>query len=126
MIRLVVYCDGMLNFETIQATIEKCRELGTDKDYQNFVRTFGSCFSGMRPVVYAHVRRAGFSGTGMKPDYFGIPLSKDEHDLQHQKHEAGLLRTKWPDVSREAAKDWFDNEAQRFRLLYIKHKGAKK
>lgn len=115
----------MPTYEQIQATRARCAELGTDKEFQEFVRSRASCLSGVGrgKCVYAHVRRAAFSGTGMKPEFSGVAMTDDEHKLQHQKGEATVLSARFGMViTPEAAKDWFDREAQYMRLLFIKMK----
>lgn len=73
--------------------------LGTDAEYQDWVRTQPSAYSGgcdwdcdkgEPRCEYAHVRRARDSGTGYKPKFSGIPLTHAEHHIQHQHGESAL------------------------------------
>ena len=89
---------------------------GSDADYQAWVREQASCVTGKRDWVeslgagrceYAHVRRvAGGGGISIKPDYWGVPLTHDEHRLQHLKGEAGMLADYGRRVDDAAA--WFE------------------
>lgn len=71
--------------------------LGGDKAYQEWCRTQPCVVSGDMDYsdkypegrcVYAHVRRADNSGTGMKPEYSGVPMKNEYHvAYQHQHGE---------------------------------------
>lgn len=118
----------MLTYEEIHASRARCAELGTDKEFQEFVRGRASCLSGLGrgKCVYAHVRRAAFGGTGMKTEFSGVAMTDEEHKLQHQKGEAAVLSARFGmAISPQAAKEWFDKEAQYLRLLFIKMKESK-
>lgn len=118
----------MLTYEQIQATRARCAELGTDKEFQEFVRVRASCVSGLGrgSCVYAHVRRAALGGMGMKTEFSGVPLTDEEHKLQHQKGEAAVLFARFGFlVTAAQAKEWFDKEAQYLRLEFIKMKERK-
>ena len=69
--------------------------LGTDDDYQDWVRQRPCVVCGDYDWVdgvgrceYAHVRRADNAGTGIKPAYSGVPLCHKDHALQHQHGES--------------------------------------
>lgn len=63
-----------------------CAAFGTDKDYQSWCRKQKCAKTGDdQNIQYAHVRRG--SGTGTKPNYWGIPLRQDWHAQQHQHGE---------------------------------------
>lgn len=101
---------------------------GSDADYQAWVREQASCVTGKRDWVeslgagrceYAHVRRvAGGGGMSIKPDYWGVPLTHDEHRLQHIKGEAGMLADYGRRVDDAAA--WFEKKAVECRSAWIK------
>lgn len=72
---------------------------GTDKMFLDWIRRQPSVVSGKFGAYNdqgegrceaAHVRRASNSGTGMKPEYSAVPLTPEEHRLQHQKGYAAL------------------------------------
>jgi len=105
---------------------EVCLALGSDEKYRKWIQEQPSCVSGKQDCVEfdgggamlceaAHVRRAYNSGVGIKPEYSCVPLTHDEHALQHQKGESELLSQMKPRThSRvtekwgvEHAKDWF-------------------
>lgn len=102
---------------------------GTDADYQAWVRQQPSCLSkkrdcdpdtGKEQCEYAHVRRANASGTGIKPEYCGVPLTHREHQLQHQSGEFELLKGFWSGASTDEAREWFDKKAVEYRTAWIK------
>lgn len=101
-----------------QETIEQCKALGTDREFQAFVKTFASPLGGAL-VVYAHVRRAWNSGTGMKPEFCGIPLTFGQHHIQHLKGERDLLAENNIKRTIEQSKAWFDNWAEFYRKEFI-------
>ncbi|WP_020474217.1 hypothetical protein [Zavarzinella formosa] len=96
----------------------------TDKAYRVWVQTLPSCISGQYSEwVHAegrnlacHVRRAGKSGTAYKAEYSCVPMTREEHDYQHQHGEAACLRRflggEW---TVETAKAWFDEQVVRYR-----------
>lgn len=63
----------------------------------------------------AHVRRvAEGSGTSERPPYFAVPLTSEQHRMQHQSGEgAALLR--WGSHPEADAKQWFEAKADHFR-----------
>lgn len=90
----------------------------SDKAYQSWVRRQPSCISGRFSewvngegrCEYAHVRRAATSGTGYKPLYSGVPLTHDEHAMQHQYGEAYVLAAHG--IITDDAKAWFEGMAR--------------
>lgn len=82
--------------------LDKAKHKGTDAQYQEWVRLWPSCLSGaysegVGKCEFAHVRRASNSGTAYKPEYSGIPLTHEEHALQHQKGESVFCPPEWYD-----------------------------
>jgi hypothetical protein len=76
--------------------------------FLDFVRTRKSCITDRFDVYLdsteenglceaAHVRRAGPSGIAHKPDYSAVPLTHEEHDLQHRQGELACLLRYLPD-----------------------------
>ena len=69
------------------------RAVGSDEEFQTWCREqpcavcAAAGHQSGQPVVYAHVRRAGISGTGIKPIYSGHPCCNQHHQQQHQKGE---------------------------------------
>lgn len=103
-----------------------------DKDYQAWVRRQPSCISGQYSewvngegrCEFAHVRRAAKGGTGYKPKFSGVPLTREEHRLQHEKGEAYVLAANG--IITEDAKAWFDEKAAEYlRLWQCKQKQLK-
>lgn len=102
------------------------RWAGTDGDYQEWVRNQSSCVSGKQDwnngvgkCEYAHVRRvANGAGTGIKPEYCGVPLTHEEHALQHAQGETALLRAF--NINFETAPEWFEKQAVKYRTDWIK------
>ena len=98
--------------------------LGTDDEYREWIQKQKSCVSGQWSEYVngegrceaAHVRRANESGTGYKPRYCCVPLTREEHMCQHQKGEEYLLYKYNPSfgigdmLSNDEAKEWFDTQ----------------
>ena len=93
--------------------------LGGDKAYQAFLREQPSALSGnyseyvngVGKCVVAHVRRANDSGTGYKPLFSAIPLTFEEHQLQHQHGEEHLKE-----------RSWWDKQVARYIIQFVKHR----
>lgn len=78
--------------------------VGTDKALLAWIRQQKSALSGQYGeyiddvgfCVPAHVRRVDLgSGTAIKPEYSAIPLTKEEHDLAHQKGDSAIGDDDW-------------------------------
>lgn len=102
----------------------------TDKDFQAWVRTQPSCISGSFSEwidgqgrnEYCHVRRvSNGSGMGVKPPFSGVPMTHEEHAMQHQKGEAYLLAAYG--IITDNAADWFEQKADEYLTAYKKIKG---
>lgn len=102
---------------------------GTDGNYQNWVRNQPSCVSRKFSAYaedgsgglceYAHVRRvANGAGTGIKPEYSGVPLTHEEHALQHAQGETALLQAYGIHFDDSAA--WFERQAVQHRTAWVK------
>ena len=120
-------------------SIEHLKAKGTDKQYTRFVQSLPSVISGnysewvngegKNPAC--HVRRASTSGIAYKPPYSAIPLTHEEHALQHQKGEwhcllrflpQAQLNEQFfkPDKPNELiAKEWFDEMINEVRLKWL-------
>jgi hypothetical protein len=71
-------------------------QFGTDKEFQDFVRKQPSAFSGKKEnIVFAHHRTAENSGTAIKPPFSGIPLTWEEHALQHRIGQYAFMPKWW-------------------------------
>ncbi len=96
-----------------------CKAFGTDAEFQDWVRRQPSCINGdTYDIVYAHVRRANNSGTAMKPEFSGVPLTDKQHRMQHQSGEKSLLASFDP----SDAKEWFDAKAADYRRKWCREK----
>lgn len=70
-------------------------QYGSDKEYQAWCRKQPSAYSGRKTdIVYAHYRTSDNSGTGIKPPFSGIPLTWEEHTIQHQVGQYNFM-PKW-------------------------------
>jgi len=102
--------------------------IGTDQQYQEFTRkrrcivTGGFDWDGEKGVErteFAHVRRAGDSGTAYKPEFSGVPLVSEIHRLQHNGGETAaydkyLVRRGIDSggvVTETNAREWFEKKA---------------
>ncbi len=100
----------------------KVREyFGGDKAYQDWCRQQRCALTGLTPCEYAHVRRAGDSGTAYKPKYSGIPLTHEAHAYQHQHGEQACIEHYKVDTKGKTAKEWFDHLAQNFLRTWLLH-----
>lgn len=101
--------------------------IGTDAEYHAWVQRQPSCISGEFSeyvdgegrCIAAHVRRAGQAGTGYKPPYQQIPLTNEEHRIQHQHGEAELLLESkilsLEHAALENVREWYDVQVFRHR-----------
>lgn len=88
-----------------------------DETYRKWIQRQPSCLSGTYSeyvngegrCVAAHVRRASGSGTGFKGDFACVPLTQEEHLLQHQHGEESLK-----------PKGWWDAQVEKYLTLYKK------
>ena len=112
-LKMIILMGLMMENESL---IEKAIRRGSDNEYQKWVRLWPSCLSGAYSEVvegvgkceFAHVRRASNSGTAYKPEYSGIPLTHDEHALQHQKGESVFCPP-----------EWYEAQAQKYLTMWI-------
>jgi len=87
---------------------------GTDKQYQAWCRTQPSAYSGdTRNIVFAHHRTAANAGTGFKPPFSGIPLTYEEHNLQHQIGAWSFMsRDRWDFLCQLHLEKWVNSMMQ--------------
>ena len=86
-----------------------------DKKYREWIQGQPSCISGQfsewvngeGQCVAAHVRRSHKSGTGFKPDFCCVPLTQEEHLLQHHYGEESLR-----------PKEWWDKQVEKYFTLW--------
>jgi hypothetical protein len=107
--------------------------IGSDDDFQEWVRRHHSCLSGRADwdedlgeprCEFAHVRRVSEgSGTAVKPPYFGVPLTHEEHRWQHDKGEIRTLAKfakatfeKLDKATSDCAAEWFQKQANKYRF----------
>lgn len=95
-----------------------CETLGTDDEYHEWIKGHKKSATGkvgvddVDPIVPAHVRRVkDGAGTSYKPPFTQIPLTKSEHDLQHQKGESAV-----------ADREQFDKWRVKYLTEWGKHK----
>lgn len=85
-----------LRLSSFFRTPDVWRSIGSDSDYQAWCRKQPCAYcksigNEKNSIEYAHVRRiADGAGTGIKPDYSGIPLCRDHHSNQHQHGESAI------------------------------------
>lgn len=99
----------------------KSKDERDDAAFLAWLRTQPSCVSGQFSIyvegkgknVSAHVRRARNSGVAIKPRFSAVPLTDEEHRIQHQHGYHGLLNRYRPEVwDRESAASWFDEQVK--------------
>lgn len=100
--------------------------MNTDNDFIKWVRRQPSCVSGSFSewvdgegrCEFAHVRRVSRgSGTGIKPMFSGVPLTHDEHAMQHEKGEAYLLAAYG--IITDDAVAWFEAQADEYLKRFM-------
>jgi len=84
--------------------IEKAKQKGDELDYIQWLHRWPSCLSGAYSewnngqgfCEAAHVRHVSLgSGTGTKPEYCAVPLTRAEHQLTHQKGDSIFAPSEW-------------------------------
>ncbi len=89
-----------------------------DAGFRRFIESHKSVLTGQSPTICCHVRRVKFgSGTAIKPDYYACPMTKPEHDYQHQHGELATLIKYRPQQhwTLETAKEFFENAAIHYK-----------
>ena len=76
--------------------------------------TFNQYQDGVGRNIACHVRRASNAGTGYKPKFSAVPMTDEQHKLQSTKGEAAVLYRYLTHFTAEEAKQWFDNQAQKY------------
>lgn len=84
------------------------RKFGTDENFQAWCRKKPSAYSGKNNnIVFAHYRTAKNSGTGIKPVYSGIPLTMQEHQIQHAIGQYSFMtRERWEYLVQAHLEQW--------------------
>ncbi|WP_088257003.1 hypothetical protein [Fimbriiglobus ruber] len=114
----------------IDALLLRAREKGTDEEFRAWVQKQPSCISarfsewlddiGEWRNPACHVRRAGKSGTAYKEPYACIPLTHEEHRIQHDRGEAACLnRFLGGEWSSDVASDWFDEQRLHYLRMWV-------
>lgn len=79
--------------------------------------------------IACHVRRASNGGTGFKPVFSAVPMTRRQHDLQHQQGELSVLMaytdyrkllSAYPGNGVLQAKAWFDEQARHYFDMWKK------
>lgn len=88
----------------IESLTKRAEGKAAESVYLSWLRRWPSALSGIyshydNGVGYceaAHVRMVEFgAGTGIKPEYFAIPLTHEEHRIQHEKGYSELAPVDW-------------------------------
>jgi hypothetical protein len=87
---------------TLEEVLTKARQKGRERLYLDWLKTQPSALSGHfswdegTPFCDpAHWRTAKHAGTSQKPEYLAIPLTHNEHLLQHQKGPSVIGTRDW-------------------------------
>jgi len=83
-------------------------KIGSDKQFRAWIqkqpsaisKDFSEWVDGEGRCEAAHVRRSNEAGVSYKPPYACIPLTHDEHQLQHQEGETALKPREWFEKAR--------------------------
>lgn len=98
----------------IETLIAEARETAPERRYLDWLRTQPSALSGHfswndgAPFCEpAHWRTARYAGIATKPEYLAIPLTHDEHALQHRKGQNLIgSRDWWEEQCRTHLQRW--------------------
>jgi hypothetical protein len=71
------------------------KEKPNDREFLDWLKTQPSALSGKTPCDPCHYRTAKNSGVGCKPLLSAIPLTRDEHRLQHQIGQYAFMPREW-------------------------------
>jgi hypothetical protein len=96
--------------------------IGSDDTYRKWIQKQPSVYSGDFSeyingdgrCIAAHVRRSGEAGTGYKPPYSCLPLTNDEHSLQHAHGESILAGLDWGKEKNKYLVNWAKKELAQF------------
>ena len=102
-----------------QDLLDKAIAKGTTEQFEAYARTFPSVLTndykeyinGDGVSVFAHLRDVSRgSGTGIKPDYSGVPLTQEQHAKQHQHgYDYYNPREWWEAESNKMLCKWINN-----------------
>ena len=85
---------------------------GSDEDYKAWCRTRPSAYNPRNTpsnskIEYCHYRTASNSGIAIKPPYSGIPMTMQEHQIQHRVGTFSFMeRERWEYLVLEHLKAW--------------------
>ena len=81
---------------------------------------FSQWLNGEGRNIAAHVRRIKYgAGTGIKPKYRAVPLTHEQHMMQHHKGEAAVIKYyAGIDLTPEQAAEWFEQKAEYYEEKY--------
>jgi hypothetical protein len=83
--------------------------------------SFSEIVDGVWRNVACHVRRVGNgAGTARKPLFSAVPMNNDQHTMQHMKGELALLNAYGIAHTREEAKQWFEEQARKYLVMWTK------
>lgn len=90
------------------------RKFGTDAQFQEWCRKKPSAYSGKNNhIVFAHYRTAKNSGTGIKPVYSGIPLTMQEHQIQHSVGQFSFMtKDRWEYLVQIHLENWAKSKSK--------------
>ena len=124
------YWRGLISRGTFNAP-DVLAAIGSEKDYKEWIQKQPSVLSGNSDWLEeigegrceeAHVRRVGEgSGTGIKPIYFSVPLTHEEHTFQHKHGEVRALakhgKKAWAklDFQNKDVREWWEKRAIKYR-----------
>jgi hypothetical protein len=96
--------------ERIKCSTYWAAQYGTDAEFQAFVRKLPSAISGKLPCVFAHYRTAANSGTGIKPEFSGIPMTDAENLTQHRVGQYNFIpRKQWEFLVEKYLRMWIQS-----------------
>lgn len=94
----------------------------TEKAFLRWLRTLCSAIDQAKDdIVAAHVRRVNQgSGIATKPKLYAIPLTREQHDFQHQHGELKcLIHFTGRNWTLADARKWFEDQAFFYRNVFL-------
>jgi hypothetical protein len=94
---------------------------GDEEYYLKWIRKQPSALNDDTHNIEAcHVRAVEFgAGTGRKPPYAAIPMTHDQHKLQHNNGESACLKA-FNITPKGTAHEWFKDKAMQYREEFVK------
>jgi len=102
----------------LESLVDQAKAVGSERDYLDWLRTQPSALDGSYghwnmdfgrwENEPAHYRTARNSGTGTKPAFQAIPLTTEQHRLQHRIGQFNFM-----------PREWWEEQVERYLRRYV-------